>query len=64
MRTNKAVFDSDDESLQELGALTVLVNGQHKVAKPWNVFVRERFAAAWLVLRGKACAVRWYTIRK
>jgi hypothetical protein len=43
---------------------TRLVNGRWVPARPENgpllITIRERIVAVWLVLTGRACAVRWY----
>ena len=58
---NRAIYRSDHREAARLFENQAQTpEGLWMIAKPLDIRLRDRFAAAWLVLRGKACAVTWH----
>lgn len=57
---HQIIFDSDQESIDWLMSTTVDTGEGWKAARPMMLRLSNRLRAAWLVLKGEACAVRWY----
>ncbi len=58
---NQAIYRSDyREAAKLFENQTQTPEGRWMVAKPLGISLLQRLQAAWLVLKGSACAVTWY----